>query len=129
MTLRIVFGLAAAGCAVWGAAQAQPANPPAGSEYARCIASAGQRSSALAKCEQAAYRREDKALSDAYQQLAAKVDPQAKAPLDRAQRAWLDYRDSECAYEAARPADGPPAPVVEARCMKRLTEQRAKDLR
>ena len=128
MTLRIVFGPAVA-FALCGAALAQSASPPPGSEYDRCIASADQRGSALAKCEQAAYRREDKALNDAYQQLAAKVDVEAKAPLDRAQRAWLDYRDSECAYEASHPGGAAPAPVVEARCMKRLTEQRAKDLR
>lgn len=129
MTLRIVFGLVVAAGAAWSPASAQPASPPAGSEYEHCIAQAGQRSSALTKCEQAAYRREDKALNEAYQALADKVDPDARGPLDRAQRAWLDFRDSECTYEAARPADGASAPVVEAKCMKRLTEQRAQDLK
>ena len=120
---ELLLGLVAA-AAVWSAAAAQPAGSP---DYQHCIASAGQRGSALAKCEQAEYRRADKALNDAYNQLEDKVADAAKAPLLRAQRDWLGFRDSQCAYEAARAAAD--APVVEARCMKRLTEARVQDLR
>jgi uncharacterized protein YecT (DUF1311 family) len=127
MTARIIvaaaLGLAVAGLSVQAGAETPHGAPP---DYQHCIASAGQRSSALVKCEQAAYRRADKALNDAYSDLEDKVEPAAKDPLVRAQRDWLGYRSSECAYEAARAAAD--AAIVEARCMRRLTEARTQDL-
>jgi uncharacterized protein YecT (DUF1311 family) len=123
MSLRIVVGAALAG-AVWSVAQAQPAPTD---EHQRCLAAADQRTSAIAKCEQTDFRRADKALNDAYQQLAATIAADKLGALDRAQRAWFNFRDSQCAYEASSAA-GPTAPQVEARCMRRLTELRTRDV-
>lgn len=123
MKLRILIGVALAS-AVCSAARAQPAPTD---EHQRCLASAGQRHGAVAKCEQSDFRRADKALNDAYQQLVAKTAADQVGALNRAQRAWFNFRDSQCAYEAS--SAGASAPLVEARCMRRLTELRTQDVR
>ena len=44
------------------------------------------------------------------------------------QRAWIAYRDAECAYQAKAFEGGSMAPMVEASCLADLTNQRLKQL-
>ncbi|RYH01300.1 DUF1311 domain-containing protein [Salipiger sp. IMCC34102] len=46
-----------------------------------------------------------------------------------AQRAWLGFRDAQCAAEAARYDGGSLQPLVHANCIERLTLRRTDDLR
>jgi uncharacterized protein YecT (DUF1311 family) len=126
MKSGLIVGLVAvAVCAT--AALAQPKAPQ--SEYQRCVAASGHRDAVLADCERAEWRRQDQALNDAYKQLDAKLDDKRKAKLRNAQRAWLTFRNGQCAYETSGEAGGTIAPVLEASCLKRLTEARVEDLR
>lgn len=50
------------------------------------------------------------------------------ARLRDAQRAWIAFRDAACAAEAAVYEGGSMRPMVEARCLDRLTRARAQDL-
>jgi uncharacterized protein YecT (DUF1311 family) len=129
MALRLALGVTAL-VALTGAAQAQTKGTPAGSvEYKRCVASSGQRDAAVADCERSEYRRQDQGLNAVYKQLESKLDPSGKSKLRDAQRAWIAFRDSQCAYERSREDGGTLAPVLEASCLKRLTGQRVQDLR
>jgi uncharacterized protein YecT (DUF1311 family) len=129
MAFRLALGIAA--LAAWaGAVEAQPKGTPTGSvEYSRCIASSGQRDVAVVECERSEYRRQDQGLNALYKQLEVKLDTSGKSKLRDAQRAWIAFRDSQCAYERSREAGGTLAPVLEAGCLKRLTGQRVQDLR
>ena len=51
----------------------------------------------------------------------------AAALLD-SQRAWLRFRDAECAIEAAEMLGGSMAPMVRAHCLARLTRERGTQL-
>jgi uncharacterized protein YecT (DUF1311 family) len=129
MTWRFALGIAA--LLAWtGVAQAQPKSAPAGSiEYSRCVASSGQRDAAVAECERTEFRRQDQVLNTVYKQLEGKLDASGKSKLRDAQRAWIAFRDSQCAYERAREEGGTLAPRLEASCLKRLTGVRVQDLR
>jgi uncharacterized protein YecT (DUF1311 family) len=61
----------------------------------------------------------DKALNVAYKHLAANLDPAGKAKLLTAQKAWLAFRDAECAFAG---------PAMKDATLAELTEARTKDL-
>lgn len=48
---------------------------------------------------QAAFQRTDAKLNTTYRALQAKLRPQARATLAQSQRAWIKFRDLECAYQ------------------------------
>lgn len=83
----------------FGAAQAapKPANPtPA---YARCLATpAGQSTLGMIQCAAAELAVQDARLNRAYQAAIARLErPRQKAALQKAQRAWIAFRDADCA--------------------------------
>lgn len=45
-----------------------------------------------------------------------------------AERAWITYRDAECAYQVKAVEGGSMAPLVHATCLADLTRQRLKQL-
>ena len=52
--------------------------------------------------------------------------PAARRPaFRRAQKAWIGYRTSTCLFEASAAAGGSLAPVLQWRCVARLTRDRA----
>ncbi|OYW27033.1 MAG: hypothetical protein B7Z44_13680 [Caulobacter sp. 12-67-6] len=82
-----------------GAAQAasKPANPtPA---YARCLATpTGQSTLGMIQCAAAELAIQDARLNRAYQAAIARLErPRQKAALQKAQRAWIAFRDADCA--------------------------------
>jgi uncharacterized protein YecT (DUF1311 family) len=70
----------------------------------------------------------DRQLNQVYQQLIGKLDGQQKKRLTTAQLAWINFRDRTCAYEQGRFEGGTFAPVANASCLARVTQQRTKDL-
>ena len=83
-------------------------------------------------CAAAAYQGADDRLNGVYKQAAAAArlsGGEAPAQLLAAQRAWIGYRDAACAAEAGLYAGGTMQPLVQANCMKTLTERRTEDLR
>jgi uncharacterized protein YecT (DUF1311 family) len=49
--------------------------------------------------------------------------------LGRAERAWLGYRKSNCAAEASIYEGGTIQPLIQTRCLARVTRARAEELR
>lgn len=69
----------------------------------------------------------DKKFNLLYQQLTAKAEANEKTALRDAQRAWVAYRDKECAYETVGSEGGSIRPMEELMCVTALTNARIKD--
>lgn len=52
----------------------------------------------------------------------------AEKALLKSQRAWIDYRDGECAAEGFQARGGSLEPMLVSGCMAKLTRQRTKEL-
>lgn len=79
-------------------------------------------------CAGIAYRNADRRLNQVYQQLIPKLSASRRQQLVTAQQAWIRYRDASCNFERSEVAGGSMAPMIQASCLARLTEQRTKDL-
>lgn len=79
------------------------------------------------RCAYADYEKTDAELNRLYKQLREKNGDTAQ--LEAAERAWLAYRDQECDFETASEAGGSIRPMLQAACMKAMTERRNADLR
>ena len=76
---------------------------------------------AMNQCADAQYRSADRTLNTTYGKLLAKLSPAGRSALQAAQRAWLAYRDAECAFETAGTAGGSIHPFVLSQCLEGLT--------
>ena len=74
------------------------------------------------QCAANEYRSADKDLNAFYSKLEKSKD------LVSAERAWVAYRDAECAYQVKAVEGGSMAPLVQASCLADLTKQRLKQL-
>lgn len=68
----------------------------------------------------------DKQLTIAYQQAMKDATAAEKDKLREAERAWIKYRDANCAYYAA--GEGAIARINAAVCMRDMTKARAEEL-
>ena len=73
------------------------------------------------QCADAQYRVADKALNATYGKLLAKLTPPGRSALQTAQRAWLAYRDAQCAFETLGTAGGSVHPFVLSACLEEMT--------
>ena len=74
------------------------------------------------QCAANEYRSADKELNSFYSKL------EKSKELVSAERAWIAYRDAECAYQVKAVEGGSMAPLVQASCLADLTKQRLKQL-
>lgn len=58
----------------------------------------------------------------------APYEPSAAENLLKAQRAWIDYRDGQCAAEAAQYAGGTIQPLIRSSCLTGMTKKRTEEL-
>jgi uncharacterized protein YecT (DUF1311 family) len=80
-------------------------------------------------CADQAYRAADAKLNAAYAKLMGALGNDGfKTKLKAAQRAWVQFRDTECTYETADNEGGSIHPMVYAGCLTRLTTARTKEL-
>lgn len=81
--------------------------------------------------EQAGSERQkaDKELNAIYSRLRAKLPPDSKARLQKAQVTWLRFLDEECAFETDGTAGGSIHGMLVAICETRLIRQRTEDLK
>ncbi|MGI4877664.1 MAG: lysozyme inhibitor LprI family protein [Janthinobacterium lividum] len=93
-----------------------------------CLAHSGGVTTALHACLAASAKRADVRLNAAYRRASAGLLPPVRARLVAAQRAWLQFRDLDCAVIVAREAGGSDAPLAADQCVTRLTTARAGDL-
>jgi uncharacterized protein YecT (DUF1311 family) len=74
------------------------------------------------------YQASDASLNAAYQNLAGASDAEGRKLLQAAQRAWIAFRDAECARSTAASEGGSLHPLEMSQCLTRLTDERIKQL-
>ncbi|TIO76704.1 MAG: lysozyme inhibitor LprI family protein [Mesorhizobium sp.] len=79
-------------------------------------------------CANADYEAADAKLNAAYKELFGSNDEKAQKLLQAAQRAWIAFRDAECAYSAADSEGGSIHPMEVSQCLTELTNERTKQL-
>ena len=81
-------------------------------------------------CAEQEFERADKALNLAWTNAKGwvKDDPQASALLLESQRAWLKYRDAQCAFIADENRGGSIVPLEHSKCLSNLTKERTEAL-
>ena len=80
----------------------------------------------LNHCAGLDYQSADTKLNDTYGQLLKKVSPQGKPRLQKAQRAWVAYRDTQCDFLTSSPSPYSAQPMIHADCLSRLTQAQTK---
>jgi uncharacterized protein YecT (DUF1311 family) len=79
-------------------------------------------------CAYQAFQKQDRALNAVYGELVKQEDAEGLRRLQAAQRAWLQFRDLECLYEAPD-GGGSIAPQLKATCLAVLTRERLLDFK
>ncbi|WP_313388805.1 lysozyme inhibitor LprI family protein [Rhodospirillum rubrum] len=92
---------------------------------------APQTQAEMTLCADQALRRTDGELNQLYKDLGGRLknDPDTKARLVGAQKAWLAFRDGECAFATSGVEGGSAYPMALATCREGLTQKRVKELR
>ncbi len=82
-------------------------------------------------CADQDYRKSDKDLNDAYRSVVERLkdDSIKTTKLQAAQKAWLFFRDAECAFSSGGTSGGSVYPMVLSLCLDKLTQARTKELR
>jgi uncharacterized protein YecT (DUF1311 family) len=85
----------------------------------------------LNNCYGAAYKKSDAILNDLYQQLLVRLknDQVTTKLLGSAQKAWLTFRDAECAFSSSGVSGGTIYPMIHAICLDSLTTKRIADFK
>ena len=95
--------------------------------YAACMGKSSATTRDMIGCITAENQRQGSQLNKAYKALMAELPTPRRAQLQNAQRAWLKYRDANCAFYAD--SDGGTLARVNANsCMLTATAQRAREL-
>lgn len=105
------------------------AMPVIASEDASC--SNANTQSQMNTCAAQEYQRTDAALNSAYREVMARLtdNAPARAKLRAAQRAWIGFRDAECAYVSSATEGGSVQPMVRNQCLTHMTSERTQALR
>ena len=78
-------------------------------------------------CAGIAYEQADSALNAAYGDVRSRLDAAGRGQLTATQRAWIAWRDAECAFRSRGVEGGTIYPTIHAGCLTELTEQRTAD--
>jgi len=128
----IALAFAVAGPALVSPAMAAPKSDPVQARYTpgydQCLASpAGQSTMGMIDCTGAELQLQDVRLNAAYRKTMASLNARQKTKLQAAQRAWVTFRDAECAsYEDE--AWGTISRINASACVLHMTVQRTVDL-
>ena len=79
----------------------------------------------VVECVQAKTNAADQRLNAAYKALQAGIKANQRQPLLAAQRLWVQYRDANCGFYGVQ--DGSIRQVQAAKCIRSMTEDRARD--
>ena len=100
-----------------------------GADAAECGDAATQ--SELNVCADQNFRNADTRLNDAYRQAVMGLHGQSDrlALLTKAERAWVSFRDAECAFAGSGSEGGTIEPMIVSECLAQVTAEREKSLR
>ncbi len=80
-------------------------------------------------CAGEAYEKADAELNAAYREVKERVEGESANLLVAAQRAWVAFRDAECAFAASGSAGGSIHPMAVSNCLEHMTKQRTAELK
>jgi uncharacterized protein YecT (DUF1311 family) len=91
---------------------------------------ADQSQSGLNACAAADYEKADAALNRSYKQIVGRLkdDPATVKLLAAAEKAWIAYRDVECAFAGSSNLGGTIYPMVVSTCLEAMTKKRTAEL-
>ena len=115
-----VLGLCAAPLA-W--AEQRPLTP----QFTACMSKPDSTTQSMVECIAAETKLQDARLNQAYQALRRSVGPKRQQQLQQAQRAWIRFRDANCAFYYD-PDGGSLARINANDCVMTMTAQRAAEL-
>lgn len=133
MSKRVTAGLALAAAVVlvrpaaaaeWAAVSEGTLSP----HYASCVVEAGGVDAAMLACVTDEFERQGVRLDAAMDAALASFGPEAmaaRAALEQAEIAWINYRARTCAFASALAAPGTRGVVAQFECMVELTAERA----
>jgi uncharacterized protein YecT (DUF1311 family) len=75
------------------------------------------------------YQKADAELNAVYKEIIKDASEKQKKLLVQAQKDWIKFRDSKCAYEASIYEGGSMQPMVRYSCLEETTKARTEDLR
>ena len=88
-----------------------------------------QRSPQLMACAERKFREAAAELKRVRDGLYSDLGPRPRVKFRAAERSWLGYRKSNCDAEASIYEGGTIQPLIQLRCMARLTQERAGEIR
>ena len=94
-----------------------------------CEGEGAETQSAMNMCADKKFKAADAVLNRVYNELASKLEADARARLKTAEVSWLKYRDDNCEYEAAPWDGGSMQPLIRSSCYERMTKARTEELR
>jgi uncharacterized protein YecT (DUF1311 family) len=80
----------------------------------------------LTQCANNSLKASDAKLNQTFRALQAKVSKPGKDKLQKAQRAWITWRDAQCDFNASGSSDGSVHGMVLASCLDDLTKAQTK---
>lgn len=113
-----------------GTASFETSPPCVGAQAEICMrAPGGSTTQGIVACASAETAAWDAILNTQYQARMSAAAPNVKAALRTAQRAWIVYRDAECALHYEKYAEGTIRSTYYAACMQAEISERAFELR
>lgn len=103
------------------------AEPRYSRTYSTCMDRSGGVTAAMVDCIGAEFTAQDRRLNASYRKALANLPKPRRAALTRAQRAWIAFKDAECAF-VLDPDGGTLARVSANDCVLRMTATRADEL-
>ncbi|MFF7057875.1 lysozyme inhibitor LprI family protein [Achromobacter spanius] len=127
--MRIVIATAAVTAVLLAASVQAQSQPQPRLQPINCGNAATQTDMNL--CADQAYRKSDADLNEAYRTVMKRLkdDATKTTQLQSAQKAWLFFRDAECAFSSSGTTGGSVYPMVLSQCLDTLTQARTKELR
>ena len=85
----------------------------------------------LDQCAGKDFEEADKQLNAGFKEIEKRLadDADRKKLLVEAQRAWIAFRDAECAFQSSGVSGGSVYPMIHATCLASLTNQRLMDFK
>lgn len=111
-----------------GVAMAEYRYPP---QYETCMDKVdlgALKNSQWAACADQELKKVDATLNTYYRKLQQQLEPEQREALKKSQRAWLQYREARCSFEALGPV-APGGAASQSLCMLEMTAQKADYLR
>ncbi|MGO9484556.1 MAG: lysozyme inhibitor LprI family protein [Rhodomicrobium sp.] len=83
------------------------------------------------ECADLAFKKTDSQLNAVYQTIERRLKSGAQPQklLIAAERAWIAFRDAECAFTASAVAGGSMQPMIYSGCLDQMTKKRIDDLK